>query len=51
MTPFTTLTGIAAPMPPVSIDIDMIIPRGWHLPSPAMAAAVTGRLVDLGERP
>ena len=26
MTPFTTLTGIAAPMPLVNIDTDMIIP-------------------------
>ena len=27
MTPFTTLTGIAAPMPLVNIDTDMIIPK------------------------
>ena len=27
MTPFTTLTGIAAPMPWVNIDTDMIIPK------------------------
>ena len=27
MTPFTTLTGVAAPMPLVNIDTDMIIPK------------------------
>ena len=27
MTPFTTLSGIAAPMPLVNIDTDMIIPK------------------------
>ena len=27
MTPFTTLTGIAAPMPLVNIDTDMIVPK------------------------
>jgi len=29
MTPFTTLTGIAAPMPLVNIDTDMIIPKQY----------------------
>jgi len=29
MTPFTTLSGIAAPMPLVNIDTDMIIPKNY----------------------
>ncbi|MCB1407809.1 MAG: 3-isopropylmalate dehydratase small subunit, partial [Rhodobacteraceae bacterium] len=29
MEPFTKLTGIAAPMPLVNIDTDMIIPKGF----------------------
>jgi len=29
MQPFTTLTGIAAPMPLVNIDTDMIIPKQY----------------------
>jgi len=29
MTPFTTLTGIAAPLPQVNVDTDMIIPKQY----------------------
>ena len=58
------VTGIAAPMPLLNIDSDMIIPKQFlktnkrsglggrtHLLSPAMAAAaaITGHLTDVRE--